>query len=235
MRRWVLNETGRYDGAPYNLERFDCASLDAEAFYQPTGRPMGSCVTRNSAGQNLGVVVEVSLDAGVSWRRYAGHVLLADDECAVYLSDDALPGPFVQAVLADLAKVRITGTITADAPLSVEAKTRSSRRRIIRAPWARMDRVHVSSIYYQPSAGVIRDDSALLLALARRLAAQEESLCQSRLTLAMPDMTFRVGDVIPRVDGRDVSLVGSPNLLPYVARATHRFGSDWTTELNVIG
>lgn len=231
LRKWVLNESGRYGGPPCEAPPCDCGSIDA-AFVRRVPRRLEPCLSIDGFGFGRGVVVEVSLDAGATWSRYAGAVLLAQGECSLYLDDDALPGPYVQAALAGQARIRVTGVLAADRPLRVFLPGDLRRPvRVLRRPRLGRDRVHSWSLFHPAPAGVERDDLAALEAAARRAQAEATSPSAAQVLLAWVDPAFHVGDRVERIEGRGLSLGGSADAGPHVHAVLHRFGEEWDTRL----
>ncbi|MEX2672516.1 MAG: hypothetical protein WD294_10440 [Phycisphaeraceae bacterium] len=115
FRLWVLNEDGAFDGEPFDVAAFfdEGRTLPSEALR------FGSTLTQDSAGGSLGVVVEVSTDAGETWSRRGGVVTVLNDRAGVYLEDDVLPTAWLTAVRAGEARLRVTATLRN--PLPMEA------------------------------------------------------------------------------------------------------------------
>ncbi len=234
FRRWVLNETGRYSGAPWNLAPADLASVDAEAFALEHPRPLGPCLSTDAAGSAAGVVVEVSLDGGAAWTRYAGHVLLAERQCAVYLSDDALPGEVFAAGRAGTLRLRVTGTLTGDVPLRYEHPGSGEAPRTLRMPGLRREVVHATSVLGDGATRTVRDDTPRLAAWAA-CRARQVAACSASLTLPLPDLSLHLGDRIDPSGGQGLSLPGGAGSAACVTGIVHRFGQEWTTQLEITG
>jgi len=119
-RRWVLNEDGFYTGAPYERgPAFDLAALFDREPIAPTPLPFLDCVTLDDAGGARDPIVEYSVDAGATWSRWAGRVRVLDDRAGVYLDDATLPGAYLDAALADAARVRVTAALRSPLPVRV--------------------------------------------------------------------------------------------------------------------
>ncbi len=111
-RLWVLNEDGAF-GAPV----FDLSSLFDE------GRPIvpqplrfDPALALDATGQSVGVVVEYTVNDGISWHRYPGVVINRRERAAVYFDDDTLPADLFDAAKAGTARVRVTASLTSPLP-----------------------------------------------------------------------------------------------------------------------
>ena len=237
FRKWVLNESGRYSAAPFGLDRYDFAAISAEDFLLAVPRRLEQCLSADGAGNSLGVVVEVSCDAGLTWRRYGGPVRVSAQECSVWLADDALPADYFAAAVGHTARVRVTATVASDRRLSVkiagDAGDGSVVARLARAGWAK---VNPGSIFYGQSAYAAdeRDDTARLEQWARRLS-EAGGAAAGEFTLAMLDVGRNVGDLVPQVQGRGLDLAVAPGFVPHVVAVEHRGGEEWVTHLKVSG
>ena len=239
FRKWVLNESGRYDGPPWDLERFDFASIDPEDFLLAAPRVFRPCLSRGPSGEGLGVVVETSTDEGATWRRYGGSVRLAVDECAVTLTDTALPADTFQAALGGTLRLRVTATIAADRRLSVRLEgAPGAPLEVVRAPNARWAKAHPTSAFFGrddlPAPAEV-DDTERVEALARQLQSAGGGSVEAEIVLARLDPTWRVGDIVERVDGRGLDLRTFPGAAACVAAVEHRCNEEWTTLLTVRG
>ncbi len=240
FRKWVLNESGQYCDGPGNLEKFDFADISSDDFLLSINRRFEPCLSVNPSGESLGIVVEVSYDDGAAWRRYGGAIRVARDECAIYLSDDALPADYFQAVAIDATiKVRVTATLASDRHISAEVSGDVSvPTEIIQIPSAQWSKVHDSSIFYQCQdlpAPAERDDSARLKQLAHNISESNAGIIEADLTLGRIDPTCNVGDIIEQIEGRGLTLGGYPGSWAYVRAVEHRCGEEWATHLKVSG
>lgn len=107
FRLWVLNEDGTFAGPSFNLA--DLFDTHVESIKQPV--PIEPCLTLDDAGQPWQAIVEVSINAGTTWREYAGRYTLLTDRAGVLLEDDELGADWLEAVRAGDARLRITGTL----------------------------------------------------------------------------------------------------------------------------
>lgn len=235
FRRWVLNEHARYAGAPWNLPVFDFAAVEPDDFRLRRPRRLLPCLSAGEDGESLGVVVEWRPDDEAVWRAWPGPLRTAPGECAVRFDGDALPAEYFQAAVAHTAEVRVTATVEADARLTAEVKGDANVPPVVldfsdRAAWWQ---VHASSVLGGVASGSgVRDDTDLLERLAEARAAAGGGT-DGRLVLAWPDLSFAVGDLIERLDGRAVSLASRAGGTCHVARVRHEFADTQTTTLDI--
>jgi len=239
-RKWVLNEHEGYCGSPWNLSAYDFTSISATDFASREPRRFLPCLSTDASGRSLGVVVEVRLSSEGHWQRWPGPVAVAEDECAVYLGGDSLPGEFLQAAVEGQAQVRVTATIQADAPLTVEVPGDPNLAREVldcsdRCFWRK---VHPGSAFHGAEGlgdALERDDTQVLSRIAQRHAETVSHAMEAELNLGWIDTSFRVGDIIERIDGRGLDLAGASGQRPSVAAVRHDFAQRWTTTLIVTG
>jgi len=239
-RRWVLNEHGWYSSPPWNLPVHSFAAISEQDFLVTAARGLLPCLSSDDDDRSLGAVVEIRLDDGESWRQWRGPLWVSPDEAAIYLGGDTLPGEYFQAVAAGEANVRVTAVVEADTRLTAEVVGDASTPRVVvdlsgRAGWRK---VHPSSVFYGSSdvgnAGEL-DESDVLDELAAQHADATAGATQAELTLGWVDTSFRVGDLVERIDGRRLELASNPDALPSVRRVRHDFGERQTTHLLVSG
>ena len=113
-RKWCLNEAGDYAGTP-----FDFGSIFERTPYLQRRRTFLKALSTDSEGESLGYYLEVSYDDGATWQEYADSFDVLDDECGVWLSDDALSEDVWTAIGADTLKFRITASVSSDERLTV--------------------------------------------------------------------------------------------------------------------
>ena len=239
-RKWVLNEHGWYCDGPWNLQAHDFSDISETDFPLRVARTFLPCLSRDIAGGSMGFVLEVSCDDGASWQRWMGPVWVSNFECAIYLGGDALPGEFFQASVAGQATARITATVAADVRLSAQiTPDQAWGRKIVdysqQAAWRS---VHTGSVLYgnnelgQPAE---RDDSQLLEDLARRHATVVSAGTDARVELGWVDTSYHVGDVVERIEGREIELSSNPDNMPFVQSVRHDLGPGQRTELIISG
>jgi hypothetical protein len=234
FRKWVLNEAGQYSGPPWELPAFDLAEAAGEDFLVARRRPLGPVLPRGGGRRSPGVVVEVSYDDGVTWRRYGGPVRLAGDECSLWLADDALPGDYFQAALAGTARVRVTGTITADRRLRAEVTGDPSAGVEVIERTATWRQVQASSALDAADADE-RDEGDRLARLAEQHARRPGRDFEAELTLATVEPAWAAGDLVERIEGRGLDLPAAAGLAggAHVVAVDHRLDEEWTTRLIV--
>ena len=113
-RKWVLSEHGLYGQTPWELDTYTFQEMPAGEFPLVRPRHFMPCLSADSAGRSLGIVVEINCD-DQGWRRWQGAALSAADECAIRLGGDALPGEYFDAAVRGEVQVRVTATVEADA------------------------------------------------------------------------------------------------------------------------
>jgi hypothetical protein len=239
-RKWVLNEHGGYSGSPWQHEVHDFSAVSAADFALKVPRRFLPCLSADSAGNSLGVVVEYRLESPDDWRRWPNGVWVARDECAVILGGDALPGEFLAAAAAGTLEVRVTAVVEADARLAAQIPGDAGvpREIVDFADQAAWRQVHATSIFHGNddlgSPGE-RDDTQRLERLAAGYADAAANATEAELTLAWIDTSFNVGDIIERINGRALELSGSPGRRPSVRSVRHDFTPAQTTTLIVSG
>ncbi len=237
-RKWVLNEHGWYSAPPWNLPTYSFAGISATDFCLPKPRPLLPCLSTNPNQQSLGVVLEVQTGPLKPWRQWRGSLWISCDECAIYLGDDALAGEYFQAVSQGLAQVRVTATVEADARIqALVAGDPGCGMEVLdlsaRAAWRK---VCADSIFYHDAdlgPPAERDDTALLMCSANRLQQSSGPCVQARLELGWIDTGYQPGDLVERIDGRDLDLQAN-GACPSVATVRHDFLRQ-TTVLEVKG
>lgn len=239
FRKWVLNESGDYCGQPYNLEKFDFAGISPEDFFLSVPRRFRPCLSVGPDGKGLAVAVEVSYDDGASWNRYGGPIRVSADECAVHLADDALPADYFQAALGHTARLRVTATVVSDRRIAAQVSGDTGcGLEIVEIPKAKWARVHSGSIFYQSEelpAPAERDDTIRLIQVANSLSQSQAGAIEAEVTLGWLDPNCRIGDIVERIEGRELELATFPGAAPHVQAITHQCGDEWTTRLTVSG
>jgi len=239
FRKWVLNESGQYCGDPYNFSTYEFSTVSDEDFFLATPRRFRPCLSLDSTGRSIGVVFEVSYDGGSNWRRYGGPIRISTEECAIYLGDDALPADYFQAAVAETIKARVTATVESDRRISAQVDgDPGCGLEVIEMSKARWAKVHSGSVFYQREdlpAPAERDDTQCLIRLARNISESAAGTVQAELTLGWLNPSCNVGDIVERIEGRDLGLVPFPGAAPHVRAVEHRCGEEWTTHLTVSG
>jgi len=234
-RRWVLNEHGRYDDVPPG----DLPGLLGEDFQIHRARAFLACVSTDAEGNGYGVIVEYRVSPSASWRRWAGPVWVARDECAVVLDGDALPGDYFAAVAAGQAELRVTASVESDQRIEFSLPgdpgwSEDVRDLSSRASWLA---VHPASVFHTGGllSTVVRDDTSRLAAHARSVAEANRGGSEVTVDLAWVDPSCHVGDVVERLDGPDVELSSRPDCTLSVRSVRHEFERTQTTQLVLEG
>lgn len=239
FRKWVLNESGAYCGEPHSLGMFDFSGISGDDFFLSISRRFKPCRSIGPDGKSLGIVVEVSYDDGSNWKRYGGPVRVSTDECAIYLADDALPADYFQAALNHVAKLRVTATVVSDRRIGAQANGDAGcGLEIVEVPKARWAKVHTGSIFYQSQelpAPSERDDTIRLLQMANSLSESQAGAIEAELALGWLDPNWNVGDIVERIEGRELGLTPFPGAAPHVQAVAHQCGEEWRTRLTVSG
>ncbi|MEM8737667.1 MAG: hypothetical protein AAGG38_04215 [Planctomycetota bacterium] len=220
-RRWILNEDGRGEGAV-----FDLAGLFGQPGLPATGVALGNCLTMDDAGRPLPAVLELSLDAGVWWTRYAGAWRVLSGQAGVYLEDSALEAETLSAAKAGTLRVRVTGTLVS--PRRREAGrwrgnpfgATGPEMRLNLATRYRFRRVAAGSLHDAAvRSGALQadeaDDTADLTAELIRRLDQEDRVAltgqrEALLTLHAARPELRVGDRVSRFTADGLDLQGEP-------------------------
>jgi hypothetical protein len=236
-RKWVLNEAGQYSDAPYNLPPFDLAGVHQD-FLLHRPRRLEPCLSCDGLHRSQGILVEVSYDAGATWRRYAGPIGVSKDEAAIALADDALPTEYYQAVTAGAVRLRVTATLASDRRLKAEvAGDIGTGTQIVQQNAAQFAQVLPGSVFYDPDhpPPAQRDDWQRLVQLASVYAASAQAGVEAELTMGWVDPFCRIGDCVDRIDGREMWLTGCPGGAPHIVAIEHLCQDEWTTRLTITG
>lgn len=234
FRRWVLNEHARYP----HLPPFDFAIL-GEDFLVRRARRLGPCLSVDSMGQSLGVLIEVRTAPEEPWRFWGGPVWIDDDQCAVTLGDDALPADYFAAVRAGTAELRVTAAVESDRRIEVQIAGDPGLPAEIhdhagRAFWRA---VHPTSRFHPGGTLpiVLRDDTSSLEAFARRRSDALQREHRMIVTLGWTDTSCHVGDVVERLDGPGLELACRPRRQAHVRTVRHDFERTRQTTLILEG
>ena len=250
FRRWVLNE----DGGLADRPRFDLDALFGQAGLAREPVAFGDNLTRDDAGQRLAPVVQLSIDAGQTWTRWAEGYALLTDRAGMRLDAPQLPQGVLDAARAHDLRVRVTATLTSPQPRTA--------RRWRGNPFAdvgpevvlemaerfRFQKIAVGSLHHDAVAGgrlraTQYDDTQAMdrylvdrLAREARLDLSRGGRVEAELAGARPEL--RVGDWVedlerlePRPPGRSVSV---PRRAGVVTELRCLFGERPSTRL-VLG
>lgn len=109
---------------------------------------------------------------------------------------------------------------------------------IVEVPKARWAKVHTGSIFHQSEelpAPAERDDTVRLLQIANSLSESQAGAIEAELALGWLDPNWNVGDIVERIEGRELGFTPFPGAAPHVQAVAHRCGEEWTTRLTVSG
>ena len=118
-RKWCLNETGNYTGAPYNQgPAFDFSKVFQSSNFAYRRRRFWPALTTDKQARSLGYYLQVSYDDGQHWWQYLHAFSNLLDECGVWLSSDQLDVDTWVAALKGVLKFRMTASVISDERLS---------------------------------------------------------------------------------------------------------------------
>ena len=164
---------------------------------------------------------------------------MSAEECAVHLADDALPADYFQAALDHTARLRVTATVVSDRRIAAQVGGDTGcGLEIVEIPRARWAKVHSGSIFYQSGelpAPAERDDTIRLIQVANSLRQSQAGAMEAEVTLGWLDPNCRIGDIVERIEGRELELATFPGAAPHVQAIAHECGDEWTTTLTVSG
>jgi hypothetical protein len=215
FRLWLLNEDA---SLPAPAAPFDLSSLfDEDRSIPPTPLPFRDCLTLDAAGRSVGIIIELSTDAGSTFTRYPAAARILPDRAGIYLDDDTLPPSLIAAVRLNHAHLRVTASLRSPLPTTAirwrgnpflgpfathHLDTRSAfhHRRV--APTSRFHPDHPAATLLNPpspnTADVADDRAALAAHLAHHASAAAAShpATTSQHTFDLPRLTLthRPGD-----------------------------------------
>jgi hypothetical protein len=118
-RKWCLNETGGYSGAPYNQgDAFGFSKVFQSSNFVRRRRRFWPALTADKQGKSLGYFLQVSFDNGLHWWQYLYAFNNLLNECGVWLSSDQLDIDTWVAALKGVLKFRITALVISDERLT---------------------------------------------------------------------------------------------------------------------
>lgn len=113
FRLWVLNEDGSFDGDASDVG----ALFEVHGPFPSVPMRLRPSLTQDGNGRSVGVVIERSIDAGLSWSTVTGRVEVLNDRAGVYLDDDTLDAAWLDAVRSGDARIRVTASLAHPLPL----------------------------------------------------------------------------------------------------------------------
>lgn len=236
-RLFRLNEDATLDGP-----RFDLADFFQQFTLTPSPIPFSACLTRDDADQPLRPIVEVSLDAGVIWKRYGDAVRLLTDRAGVVLDPVELDAATLAAAKNQALSVRVTASLTSPQP--IEATRWQGNPFASLGPPVHLDvaerfgltRVDPGSLHHaavvagQLSADQRDDTQALADWLLKQMDRDAEvpDGAQARVTLTNARPELLIGDRMLGVITPDRDARGRPTDLDGQPAAVTRIVCDFT-------
>lgn len=244
-RMWIANEAGDLDPAVSRLGQTPTVPDFGDIFTiaTPHRRVMGEPLTYqtqedigDNRQQRRPIVVEYSTDSGSNWlpAEDTWTIKLCPDQIGIYFDNKAVPTELYQAGTS--ARVRVTGTIKGDYRVrgyaakqshSVNARTNEL---ILFIPEKFQKRFrHTSGSFASLLTGAFdtRDDGIEAEDYAEKIRDQNhyaEIDCEFRLPGWHTE--YKIGDLITKVAGREISVDGAPATAPtrrYVQIVERRF------------
>lgn len=239
FRRWVLNEHGQYN-EQFGLTRHDFSGVSAADFTARKARRFLPCLSLDEQGNSMGVVVETRTSAGGSWQRWPGAVWVSETECTITLGGDAIGGEFFDAAVAHQAEVRVTASVDSDACIAFEIPGDRSLAWEVCDLSARAgyEAIAFASAFYVGTGAarvVVRDDTPMLASCARNMAEAAKGGTEATVELGWIDMSWSLGDILERIEGRGLTLTAGLRALPSISTLRHEFGKKQQTILTVTG
>lgn len=239
FRRWVLNEHGQYSEL-FGLTTHSFTSISAADFIARKARRFLPCLSQDQQGNSLGVVVETRTSATSAWQRWPGAVWVSETECTITLGGDVLDMDFFDAAVIHQAQVRVTGVVDSDARITFEISGDSDRAWEVSDLSARAgyEAIVSDSAFYNGTGAariILRDDTPLLAAFARNLAEAASSGTEATVELGWIDSSWSIGDLVERIEGRNLVLAGRTRSQPSVSEVHHKFGNKQQTQLIITG
>ena len=244
-RMWIANEAGDLDPAVSRLGQTPTVPDFGDIFViaTPHRRVMGEPLTyqtqddvADNRQQRRPIVVQYSTDSGSNWlaAEDSWTIKLCPDQIGIYFDGKAIPSELYQA--GSSARVRVTGTIKGDYRVrgyaarqawAVNARTNAL---VLFMPEKFQKRFrHTSGSYASLLTGAsdTRDDGTEAADYAEKIRDQNhyaEIDCEFRL----PGwhIEYKIGDLITKVAGREISVDGAPDTAPvrrYVQIVERRF------------
>lgn len=251
-RKWVLDTAGDYIGlrpeltAPYDLGTLftDTALIRRRKFTR--------CLSQHTDAddrESNGYRVDWynSSRAGATdyrdkhdpgWVRVKWSFAVLEKEAGIFFDGDTVPlqlWALIYGGTPDLARVRITATLTGDRRVKGDAvrQAASSNAQDLTLVLEMPDKFQNSKVDTSTNYGSIfsdhptlaRDDTAAILSYAQQVRSAEDAI---RLDTSIPlegalHPEYQIGDVLPLVAGRNLSLQLAANRYPQVVGVVHHF------------
>ena len=212
-RMWCLNEAGDYSSAPYNQgDVFNFSQIFETDDYIPRKRKFLKTISTDIAGDSFGYYAEVSYDSGSTWLEFTDSFDVFNDECAIWLSDDAFSDSVWNAAVAGTLKFRITASVESDQRLSCEVAKgpinsveEVTDHIIDKASLYKFRKVTGKSIFANGPADEA-DDTEALMGYVRRIAKSSLEIIETiEVETLMAAAHYEVGDrLVSSPDSRDI-------------------------------
>jgi len=214
FRLWLLNE----DGASADHPVFDLTTFFDEGHaIEPQPLRFGNALTQDSAGRSVGVVIEMSVDAGDTWTRYPGVAIVLTDRAGVSLDDDALPTGWIDAVRGGDGRIRVTAALRSPLPLR-QIRWRGNpffgsfdpvRYNLSdRFTYQRLDAASkfAGDVASGLRTAAVRDDrSDMMTWLSKQAASVAQTNGSARVQVIGPMLSLRLGDRLDRFAGQNIT------------------------------
>ncbi|KPJ53316.1 MAG: hypothetical protein AMS16_05385, partial [Planctomycetes bacterium DG_58] len=246
-RQWGLNEDGHWSdrGDP-----FDFNELLGEGTWTHKRRRFYPPYAETDDEPRKCVVEVKNTDLDNDWHRVGSATIrFLSDRCGIYFDMTDVDGTNARVViedgpsqaLKDLTHVRITAIVqsdervTYDAPRQDSAGSSQTITDTTDDDSCRWVKRHSSSAYSGDGTGIIRDDgeeSGPMAKLAATVRSDTEPMWSGvSFTIPWVDVTYRIGDRIREMSGRDTSFpakAADESLFPIVRRVSYDFRAQET-------
>jgi len=240
-RQWGLNEDNHWP----DCGAFDFEALLGEGTWTRTRRRFFAPYAETDDEPRKCIVEVKSEELSEGWHRVgSGTICLLTDRAAIYFDMTDVEGINVgvraetggMLGLKDITDVRITAVVKSDERVVYEAERQDSAgstqtvTKTVRKDTFRWVNRHSSSGYAGEGAGVVLNDSAEggpMEATAAQLRQKTEAKTQ-RVSMTLPwvDLTYRVGDRVSEIDGRNIAFPSKPGddpSYPKIGRLAYDF------------
>lgn len=216
-RLWVGNESGDYCGLRSVVAEIPDTALDLNDLdiYVPMRRPLGPTLELDSDGKRLAPIVEWYNNDEEEWQRVPPEwgAQILTDQLGVRFTGNAPPADLVTE--GNDARLRVTGTILADERLTYSNEPRGSSPNLRESALFLdlSDRFHYR---HRQDTGDLAsvldgdadeaDDTEDLTTYCDSIRDIEDSaVIRATLVLHGVLLEYEIGDLITRVDGREIS------------------------------
>ena len=217
-RLWVGNEAGDYSNTRTVVKpipnSFNDLSAEFNFAIRPKRRKMTDCLTFDSNGRRRPPIVEYFSSHENDWVEVPNGwgVNVLNDQIGVYFAGDIPPPDLVKE--GNNARLRITGTLTGDQRLFKEnvSDDTSPNARNVQLSLDLSDRFHFRSVSSNSrfsgdsnGADTVDDSTNLQTYVDRVKDITDAKALRVDLSLAGILFEYEIGDIITKVDGRNIS------------------------------